>query len=451
MVGVGGAGMSGLAQILLSMGYPVTGSDLNENFITQRLRKQGAIIFQGHSAANLGPLVSLVAVSSAVAADNPEVVEARARGVPVIHRGDLLARILKPQKGIAVSGAHGKTTTTAMIALTLERNGIEPSILVGGELKELQGNAKLGAGEYIVTEADESDGSFLKLSPYCTVVTNVENDHLDHYKTFDNIAAAFQQFLDNTRPEGFSVVCWEDETLRRMSQKADRRFITYGSGPKADFWLDEIELQGLTSEARVNYRDKPLGRLKLGVPGVHNLINALAAVAVGQELGIPLEGVAKALLPFKGVGRRFEILGEVSGVTVVDDYAHHPTEIKATLQAAKQISGKRIIAVFQPHRYTRTHFLFDEFGGAFNDADRVIINDIYSAGEKPIPGVSAELIVDAVKRRGREVVYLPSMEEIVELLVREVKADDLVLTLGAGNIWTVGEELVKRLRTQAAQ
>ncbi|NPV91485.1 MAG: UDP-N-acetylmuramate--L-alanine ligase [Firmicutes bacterium] len=438
--------MSGLAFILLQMGCPVSGSDLNESPITHRLAQNGAVVHRGHDARNLDPRVYLVVVSTAVAADNPEVVEARKRDVPVIHRGELLARLFNPRKGIGVSGAHGKTTTTSMIALALERNGLDPTILIGGELKELSGNAKLGRNEYIVSEADESDGSFLKLYPHCTVVTNIENDHLDYYQNFDNIEKAFKQFLANTRPEGFAVVCWDDATLRHLSGQVERRVVTYGLSPEADFWIDRIELDGLSSSGRVNHRDKELGVLELSVPGRHNLVNALAAVAVGHEIGIPFSGVAGALKPFRGVHRRFEILGEVSGVTVVDDYAHHPTEIKATLQAARHIVGKRIIAVFQPHRFTRTNFLFEEFGRAFGDADRVIIDGIYSAGEKPIPGVTAELIVDAVRRQGQEVVYLPDRDKILELLTREVRPDDLVITLGAGNIWTVGEALVKALK-----
>ncbi|MDH7479987.1 MAG: UDP-N-acetylmuramate--L-alanine ligase [Syntrophomonadaceae bacterium] len=446
LVGIAGAGMSGLAHILLKMGHLISGSDLNDNLITQRLKKQGAVIYLGHRRENLDRRVSLVVVSSAVAADNPEVLEARERGVTVISRGEMLARVVEPLKGIAVSGAHGKTTTTAMIALALERNGFDPTILVGGELRELQGNAKLGKSEYIVTEADESDGSFLKLSPFCTVVTNIENDHLDYYRTFDNIAAAFKQFLGNTRQEGFSVVCWDDHTLRQFSREVDRRFITYGLSPEADFWLDEVEMRGLFASARVRLGEKPLGRLRLSVPGRHNLLNALAAVAVGRELGITFTEVTEALEPFRGVHRRFEILGEVNQVMVVDDYAHHPTEIRATLQAARQLPGRRIIAVFQPHRYTRTSFLFDQFGAAFGDADRIVVNEIYSAGEKPVPGVSAQLIVEAIERRGQKVNYIPQMDEILEFLVSEVRPGDLVLTLGAGNIWTVGEALVRRLQ-----
>jgi len=449
LVGIGGAGMSGIARILLQSGHEVTGSDLAESEVTRRLRREGAVVYQGHERSHVSPETKAVIVSRAVKNDNPEVIEARERGIPVIQRGEMLARIMASYRGIAVCGAHGKTTTTALISLVLERNGLDPTIMVGGELKELEGNARLGKGQYMVAEADESDGSFLLLRPFCTVVTNIEDDHLDYYQTLENIVAAFKKFLSLTLPDGFSVVCWEDPILRQIAESKRSSFITYGFGSEADFWVDGINLKGLSASGWVFHKDTRLGKLELSIPGKHNLLNALAAVAVGRRLGIEFGRIAAALKPFKGVHRRFEVIGEVDGVMVVDDYAHHPTEIRATLGAARSLENRRIIAVFQPHRYTRTHFLHREFGRAFSDADEVIVNEIYSAGEPPIPGVTARLIVEAIEKEGQKpALYFPRKEEIVAYLEKTVRRGDLVLTLGAGHIWTVGRDLVERLRSR---
>lgn len=449
LVGIGGAGMSGIARILLQSGYKVTGSDLVESEVTFRLQREGAVVYQGHDRAHVDPRTRIVVVSSAVKSDNPEVLEARERGIPVVQRGEMLARIMASYRGIAVCGAHGKTTTTALIAVALERNGFDPTIIVGGELKELEGNARLGQGQYMVAEADESDGSFLRLRPFCTVVTNIENDHLDYYQNLENIIAAFKKFLSLTLPDGFSVVCWEDPILRQIVGSKRDGFVTYGFSPEADFWVEGIELQGLSASGWVFHKNIRLGKLELSIPGKHNLLNALAAVVVGNRLGVEFEKIAAALKPFRGVHRRFEVVGEIDGVMVVDDYAHHPTEIKATLEAARSLKNRRVVAVFQPHRYTRTHFLYREFGHAFGDADEVIVNEIYSAGEAPIPGVTARLIVEAIEKESqKEVLYFPRKEEIVAYLERTVRPGDLVLTLGAGHIWTVGLELVERLKSR---
>lgn len=449
-IGIGGVGMSGIAQVLLRQGYRVTGSDLNSGEVTRHLAAEGATIYQGHTAENLGPDITRVVVSSAIPLTNPEIVEARRRGLAVVHRSDMLAFLMNPHKGIAVAGAHGKTTTSAMIALVLERNGLDPTVLVGGHVKELQGNAKLGTSEYLVAEADESDGSFLKLIPYCAVVTNVENDHLDYYHCLDNIREAFIRFLGQVKPDGFAVVCGEDPFLQSAAARNSRRYLTYGLKSGMDYWLSGIDGHGFETWGDVYYRNQRLGRLILNVPGVHNLMNALAAIAVAQELGLSFQPVADSLYDFHGVHRRFEVVGEINGVLVVDDYAHHPTEIKATLRAARQMSVQRLVAVFQPHRFTRTHFLREEFGDAFQEADQVIINDIYSAGEAPIEGVTARILVEEIKKQGIQPVdYFSTREEIVDYLVDKVKPGDLVITMGAGHIWTVGRDLVERLHNSS--
>jgi UDP-N-acetylmuramate--alanine ligase len=448
-VGIGGIGMSGIARIFLRQGYRVTGSDLNSGEVTRQLAAEGALIYEGHDAENLSFDITRIVVSSAVPPANPEIIEARRRGLSVLHRGDLLAFLMNPRKGIAVAGAHGKTTTSAMISLVMERNGLDPTVLVGGQVKELNGNARLGAGEYMVAEADESDGSFLKLAPFCAVVTNVENDHLDYYHTIDNIQEAFIRFLNQVKLNGFAVVCGDDPFLKSIAARNSRQFVTYGLSSGLDLRLENIQGKGLKTWGDVYFRNRKLGCLTLSVPGQHNLLNALAAVAVGQELGLSFQQIADSLYDFQGVHRRFEIMGEVNGVLVVDDYAHHPSEIKATLKAARQIEGCRIIAVFQPHRFTRTYFLLQEFADAFQDADKIIINDIYSAGEQPIEGVSAKILVDEIAKRGSQpVAYFSTREEIVEYLVGEVQPKDLVITMGAGHIWTVGRDLVKRLQNE---
>lgn len=445
-IGIGGAGMSGLADILLALGYRVSGSDLRWTHVTERLASLGARIYTGHRPGNLNG-VQMVVVSSAIPPTNPELVEARRRGIPVIHRGEMLSRLMSRQKGIVVAGAHGKTTTTSMMAIVMEKNGLDPTILIGGELTDIGGNAKLGRGSYLVAEADESDGSFLKLDPLVEIITNIEDDHLDHYGSLENIKKAFGEFLARVPDHGTAVVCLDDPNVREVIQTYGGPLITYSLGYHgADYQLRELQLNGTGSCGDVFYRGTYLGRLRLAVPGRHNLSNALAVVAAGRWLGLSFARIASALADFCGVKRRFEIIGRVNGVLVVDDYAHHPTEIKATLQAARQVHRGRLICVFQPHRYTRTALLYEKFGRSFDDADLIVISEIYSAGEEPIEGVDAGLIVKAVERDGRRpVVFLPAMEEIVDYLIRVARPGDLVLTMGAGNIWMAGVELVKKL------
>lgn len=444
-IGIGGVGMSGIARVLLDTGTAVSGSDLKKSVVTDQLQAKGAQVFYGHSPANIDN-ADVVVVSSAVPPDNVEVVAARRRGIPVIPRAEMLARLMRRQRGIAVAGAHGKTTTTAMVSLVLERTGLDPIIVIGGELPEIGGNAKAGKGEYLVAEADESDGSFLLLDPEIAVVTNVENDHLDYYRTVANIEETFRQFISRIPPAGVAILCGDDLFLNRLAAEAFVPVQTYGFNPDADYRLANPVLSGLNSEADVFLRGDFLGRLCLSVPGRHNLLNGLAAIAVGMRIGLRFDEVAQILQGFRGVKRRFQILGDVGGVRVVDDYAHHPTEIRATLAGARQTGPQRLIAVFQPHRYTRTLFLHKEFGAAFQDADVVIVNRIYSAGEKPIKGISAKLIADEIRDcSGKTPIELDTQEQIVSYLASVVRPGDLVITLGAGDIWKSGLALVKRL------
>ncbi|KKM12272.1 UDP-N-acetylmuramate--alanine ligase [Clostridiales bacterium PH28_bin88] len=447
-VGIGGAGMSGLAKILLELGHRVSGSDLKKSKVTERLAGMGATIFLGHAAHNLEPGVELVVVSSAIPKENPEVVEAKARGVPVIQRADLLARLMQRQRAIAIAGAHGKTTTTSMISLMLDKNGMDPTVVIGGELNDIGGNAKLGHGRYLVAEADESDKSFLKLFPFVAVVTNIENDHLDNYGSVANIIAAFEEFIHKVPEEGFVVLCSDDPELYRISQDGRKKYITYGLEGQTDYTAREIHLEGLTSRSEIFFRGARLGQLSLNVPGKHNVLNALAAIAVGHQLGISFEGIAASLAGFQGVERRFQIIGKAAGVRVVDDYGHHPTEIQATLRAARCTHPSRLVVVFQPHRYTRTQLLHEQFGPAFAHADITVIDAIYGAGEPPIPGVTAELIANAARTYCPQVYFMPGANAIMDYLIANCRPGDLVITMGAGNIWEIGREFLKRLEMQ---
>lgn len=447
-VGIGGIGMSGIARILLQLGMEVSGSDLKESEITKKLKKLGARVFIGHAAGNVPPETKTVVFSSAVVSDNPELVEAKKRGLLVIPRAEMLAWLMKRQESIGVAGAHGKTTTTAMISLMMEKMGWDPTIVIGGNLEQIDGNAKLGQGRYLVAEADESDGSFLKLFPKIAVITNIENDHLDYYRSINNINTAFTQFVTQLPEDGFAVVCLDNSPLEKIMKSVKGQFITYGiERQDADFTARQITCQGLGSRADIFFRGRKLGELELQVPGKHNIANALAAIAVGMQLGMSFQETIDGLKEYSGVKRRFELIDRVNGVTIVDDYAHHPTELRATLKAARDTGFPRIIAVFQPHRFSRTKLLQFEFGDSFGDADLVVINEIYSAQEKPIPGVTAQLIVNAIRNsNSKEVVYCGTEDEIINYLVGEVHTGDLVLTLGAGNIREAGIRLAGELR-----
>ncbi len=445
-IGIGGAGMSGLAKILLELGYRVTGSDLASTAVTQRLLALGGTCYIGHHKENIKD-TGLVVVSSAISEDNPELLEANKTGVPVIHRADLLAWLMRGQKGLAVAGAHGKTTTSSMLAVTLEKNNLDPTIVVGGELNDLSANAKLGLGEYLVAESDESDGSFLKLDPLAVIVTNIEDDHLNYYGSIDSMKAAFSMFLNKIPEQGIAVICLDDPYVSEIIGSLEVPLVTYGFNGKADYTLRDISLNGQGSGGAVYFHEEYIGRLELSVPGKHNLSNALAVVALCRWLGLDFEGISKALRSFGGVGRRFELIGEAKGVKIIDDYAHHPTEIAATLKAARQVHKQRLIAVFQPHRYTRTALLKERFGKVFGDADLVLISDIYGAGEKKLPGVTAGLIIEAVeKNMGKQVIYCPALADVVNYLLDIVRPGDLVMTLGAGDIYNAGIELANRLK-----
>lgn len=451
-IGIGGSGMSGIAKVLVELGYRISGSDLQASDVTRRLEAFGATIYKGHEGDNLDANVDFVVVSSAIPSNNAEVMKALALGIPVIQRAEMLGQLMKKQKGIAIAGAHGKTTTTSMISLVFEKNGLDPTVVVGGELNDIGGNAKLGNGEYLVAEADESDGSFLKLQPEITVVTNIEDDHLDYYGTRENIENAFIEFINATPEQGFSVLCLEDPVLRRLfpDLKGKNKIFTYGFTKEADFYAEGLDLNGSQTKADVYFKHKLLGQLNLSIPGKHNILNALAAVVVGINCGLDFTGISASLQSFGGVQRRFQKIGETREIRIYDDYAHHPTEIKTTLTAARTMQPKRLVVVFQPHRFTRTKLLSQEFGSAFKEADLLIINEIYPAGEKPIPGVDAGLIVNEIGRQtGQKVEFIAETKAILPRLLETVRSGDLVMTLGAGNIWTVGCELYKALNSKS--
>jgi len=448
-IGIGGAGMSGIAQILLELGgYKVSGSDLKTSDITERLVKLGAMVYLGHHENNLDNRVNTVVISSAIPINNPEVVKAQSLGISVIQRAEMLSRLMKRQKGIAVAGAHGKTTTSSMISLLFEKNNLDPTVVLGGEFNDIGGNAKLGHGDYIIAEADESDGSFLKLCPMITVVTNIEDDHLDFYVTREKIKEAFTEYLLKTPQDGFAVVCIDDAGVASVATTlaGKVKLIKYGFTNEADYAACDLRFEGLKTKFLVKNQGKVLGEIVLRVPGKHNVYNALAAIAVGMECGISFVNIAQSLLTYRGVHRRFEKIGEVNGVLIYDDYAHHPSELKATLAAAKYTGVQRVVAVFQPHRFSRTRFLKQEFGTAFQDADVLVMTEIYSAGEKPIEGVSARLLLDEIQKQTQQKIkFIPEKNLIARQLAKFVQPGDLVLTLGAGDIWTVGVALCEFL------
>lgn len=451
MVGIAGAGMSGIARVLTQQGIKVSGSDLQSSTITKKLAEIGVEIFKGHSSSYLQEGVDLLVISSAIPPTNIEVQEAQRRGISVLKRGEMLARLVNASKGIAIAGAHGKTTTTSMLYTVLAGCGLDPTFIVGGEIQGSDLNARLGNGEYFVVEADESDASFLELRPYIAVVTNIENDHLDYYKSFDCIQEAFRQFISQVNPAGFALLYGGDQYLQRISQDYDGKVILYGEDSSFDYSLQNWEAQGLGSVFEVYHKRDYIGKVTLSVPGRHNALNALAAIAAALELGYSFADTAASLSDFHGAKRRFQILGNIAGSTIVDDYAHHPTEIKATISAARHLDYDRIVVVFQPHRYTRTELLAEEFGSCFTEADLVIISDIYAAGEMPIAGVNGELIFHSAREAGCNVVYIPTLENIKDYILQELGDHDLLITMGAGDIWKLGVELVEKLSAKVSQ
>jgi len=444
-VGIGGIGMSGIAEVLLNLGYKISGSDAQQSDTTLRLQKLGAMVAVGHSAENVGN-ADVVVTSTAVKASNPEVVEAHRRDIPVIPRAEMLAELLKMKFSVAVSGSHGKTTTTSMVSTMLAEGGLDPTMVIGGKLASIGSNARLGDGEIIVAEADESDGSFLKLSPTIAVITNIDREHLDYYPGINEIKAAFLKFANIVPFYGCTVMCNDNEHIREIAPEIKRRTITYGIEHAADYRAEKIEFQGSKTNYNLNYKGNILGKIELNVPGMFNVYNSLAAVAVGRELELEFPVIQKGLASFFGVHRRLEVKGRVGSITVIDDYGHHPTEVRETLAAASHVWKSRRIVVFQPHRYTRTKALFDEFTRAFTDADVLIVNDIYPASEEPIAGVNSAALCAAIKATGHpSVEYVANAEDTIEYLLKIVRPDDAVFTLGAGSVYKIGEAFLKRL------
>jgi len=445
-VGIGGIGMSGIAELLLNLGYRVSGSDLKASDITDRLKSLGGVIHIGHEAGWASG-ADVVVVSSAVRSDNPEVTAAVQAAIPVIPRAEMLAELMRLKYSVVVSGAHGKTTTTSIVAAVLARGGLDPTVVIGGKLKGIGSNAVLGKGEYIVAEADESDGSFLKYSPAIAVVTNIDREHLDYYRDLDEIQSVFLQFLDRLPFYGLAVLCLDNEPIQALIPRIKKRYTTYGMSPQADLCIRDAAFENRRSRFTVQLQGKELGEVILNLPGIHNVYNAAASIAVGLELDIDFSDIKAALESIEGVQRRLEIKGERKGVVVVDDYGHHPTEIKMTLKAVAECwPERRKVVVFQPHRYTRTRALFDDFTRAFYQSDELVVLPIYAASEDPIAGVSAAALCEGIKAHGhRSVVCSDGFKTAVAHLKKTLKAGDLLLTLGAGDVWKIGEDLLRRL------
>jgi UDP-N-acetylmuramate--alanine ligase len=447
-VGIGGIGMSGIAELLLNLGHQVSGSDIQESEITRRLETLGATISYSHQPQQVAGADAVV-VSSAIDADNPEVAAANMDyHIPVIRRAEMLAELMRLKYAVLVAGAHGKTTTTSMVGTVMAEGGLDPTVIIGGRLNAWGTNAKLGQGDFVVAEADESDGTFLLYSPTISLVTNIDTEHLDFYKDLDEIKETFLEFINQVPFYGLNILCLEDENIQSLLPRIKKRMVTYGFSAQADFQARDLAFDGLNVSYRAFYCGQELGKVNLPIPGRHNALNSLAAVAVGHELEIPFSAICRGLQEMTGVQRRFQIKGEVNGVTVIDDYGHHPTEIKAVLKTmASSFPGRRRFVLFQPHRYTRTQALFEDFTTAFYQSDVLIVTEIYAASEPVIPGVHAEKLTTAIQKHGHgNVRYIPDHLALVPSLVEEVREGDVVLTLGAGNIWQTGEELLKRLQ-----
>jgi len=455
-VGIGGIGMSGIAEVLLNLGYRVSGSDLKRSAVTDRLASLGAMIFEGHRAENV-PGSEVVVISSAIARENPEVAAARTAHIPVIQRAEMLAELMRIKYGIAIAGMHGKTTTTSMVAAVLSAAGLDPTVLVGGRVEAMGSNARLGRSQYLVAEADESDRSFLKLSPIISVVTNIDREHMDCYVDMDDVDSAFIEFCERVPFYGMNVLCADDARLRSIAPRISRRVVTYGASPDADFHLHSVGRGEDSQHFSITYRGKALGDFGLAVPGMHNVLNATAAIAVGTGLDIPAAKIAAALREFRGVDRRFQFRGCAGGITIIDDYGHHPTEIRATLSAARERSRGKVHVIFQPHRYTRTRDLMSDFASAFHDADSLAVLDIYAASEPPLAGITGESLADAIAAEQRShrhehstaVRYCASFEDAVEWTLCNARAGDMILTLGAGNVVQIGPMLLESLSRPA--
>lgn len=442
--------MSAIAKVMLEMGYRISGSDLASQELTEKLVAKGATVFIGHEAENVKG-ADVVVYSTALSKDNVEMAAAEEWNIPILHRSQMLARLMNAKKGIAVAGAHGKTTTSSMIALVLEECKMDPTFIIGGEIMNVGSNAKAGKGEWVVAEADESDGSFLQYNPLIALVNNIEADHLENYNgDFENLKKAYAQFLSQVSDEGKAIVCKDDTYLQELIPDIKSEVITYGIETDADYTARNIVLGDRKVSFEVEHQGSSLGFIQLSVPGKHNVYNAMATLITCMEAGLSFSQIAEAITDFRGAKRRFQVLGEVNDILIIDDYAHHPTEIEATISAAKA-TGKRIVAVFQPQRYTRTYFLFDQFSRAFSEADEVIITDIYSpAGEQQIEGITSSKLVELIRQNSNQHVrYIPSKEEVQAFLLEHVKSGDLVLTMGAGDIWKAASGLARTLNQQA--
>ncbi len=455
-VGIGGIGMSGIAEVLLNLGFKVSGSDLRKSAVTARLANLGASVSEGHRPENVTG-AEVVIISSAVHRDNPEVVAAHEQHIPVIQRAEMLAELMRLKYGIAIAGMHGKTTTTSMVAAVMAAGGLDPTVVVGGRVDAMGSNARLGKSHYLVAEADESDRSFLKLSPILSVVTNIDREHMDCYRDMEDVEQTFLQFMDAVPFYGMIVACNDNDDLRRLLAGVKRRTVTYGLREDSDFRISHLQCgrsqeSAALSRFRVSYRGEDLGGFELRVPGVHNVSNATAAIAVGIGLDVPIEQIRQGLAEFNGVDRRFQLIGSADGVTVIDDYGHHPTEIRATLAAARQCGFGQVHVIFQPHRYSRTQLLIDEFATAFRDADSVLVLDIYPASELPIPGITGEMLANRITESGgQEALYVPSFAVATELASRGAKPGDMILTLGAGSISQLGPQVLAALETRSAE
>lgn len=448
-VGIGGIGMSGIAELLLNLGYRVSGSDIAETDVTRRLKDLGGTVYEQHSGEQVSK-ADVVVTSSAIKADNPEVRAAAEHSIPVIPRAEMLAELMRLKYSIAVAGAHGKTSTTSLLAAVLGAGGLDPTVVIGGKLKSVGTNAVLGQGDFIVAEADESDGSFLKFNPTISVVTNIDLEHLDFYKDINEIKRVFLSFIDRIPFYGLAVLCLDNEHLQDLIPKIKKRFITYGMNPQADFQAANIRFEGVRTFFTVYLAGSPMGDICLNLPGMHNVANALASIAVGHELDIDFDTIRRALETIDGVGRRLEVKGEVFGITVIDDYGHHPTEVRVTLDAVRQSwPDRRIVVVFQPHRYTRTRDLFDDFTRAFYQSDILLVLPIYSAGETGIAGIDHEALVEGIRVHGhKNVLAGGGFPDGISALKRILRPGDILLTLGAGNVWQIGEEMLDFLKSR---
>jgi len=445
-VGVGGVGMSGIAEVLLDHGFAVTGSDLRSNEYTQRLVAKGALVHVGHDAAHVAGC-DVAVFSSAVPRDNVELVAARRDAIPVIPRAEMLAELMRLKDGIAIAGSHGKTTTTSLVATVLRDAGLDPTVVIGGKLNVLGSGAARGLGDFLVAEADESDGSFLHLTPTVAVITNIDPEHLDHYGDLDGVKDAFVAFANRVPFYGMLIACLDHPNVQAILPRVEKRTVTYGFAAQADYRARNPRFEGLSVAFEVHKRGEPLGEFRVRIPGIHNVLNALATIVIADELGVSLDKARDALDGFEGVQRRFTVLGDVNEITVVDDYAHHPEEVRVTIEAAQRAYERRLVVVFQPHRYTRTHHLFAELTRAFNRADVLLLTEVYAAGEEPIPEADSAHLADAIRAHGhRDVTHIRSDQSLLESVLQRLQPGDVVLTLGAGDITRLGPQVVASLQ-----